>query len=64
MADKTPVSRVSNLVVALSLVSLVVLAVVDMLSAENVPLVVYGIIGGIAFGADKESIPTIFGGKK
>jgi hypothetical protein len=35
-----------------------------MLSAENVPLVVYGIIGGIAFGADKESIPTIFGGKK
>ena len=64
MADKTPVSRVSNLIVALSLVSLVVLAVVDMLSAENVPLVVYGIIGGIAFGADKESIPTIFGGKK
>lgn len=64
MANKTPVTKVSSLLAVLSLVSLVILAIVDMFNTESVPLIVYGIIGGIAFGADKESIPTIFGGKK
>lgn len=63
MAEKN-IKRVSVWITALALVCLVVLAIVDMLLEESVPVVVYGIVGGIALGADGDTIPAIFGVKR
>lgn len=59
--DKPPIKQVSSWLTGLSLLALVVLAIADLLLAESVPLVVYGIVGGIALGADGDTIPAIFG---
>ena len=57
--------KVTTLVTVISIVALVILAVADLLIVdESVPIVVYGIIGGIALGADSETIPAIFGVRK
>lgn len=49
---------------ALSLVSLVILAIFDLSSSESVPTIVYATIGGIALGVGEEFLPYIFGGRK
>lgn len=63
MAERE-IRRVSTMVTVLSLVVLTILGIADLLLEEQVPIVLYGVIGGIALGADKDTIPTIFGGKK
>lgn len=63
MAEK--LERVSNWLVGFCLLALVILAVLDLMLEESVPIVVYGIIGGIAFGADGDIISVLMGrGKK
>ncbi len=58
------IEKVSTWIIGASLLSLFVLALVDLFVAESVPIVVYGILGGIALGADSETIPAIFGIRK
>lgn len=55
---------VSTWITSISLLAIVVLAIIDMLLSEQVPIIVYGIIGGIALGADKDSLSTILGREK
>ncbi len=56
-----PRVKVSTWITALSLIVLAVLAMFDLTQEEAVPTVVYGIIGGIALGADGEFLPSILG---
>ena len=56
-------TKVANWIVGLSLLAIFLLAVADLLLEESVPLIVYGIIGGIAYGADGDILKG-FGWKK
>lgn len=65
MADKQNTKeKVANWIVASCLLAIFILAIVGLWLDRQVPVVVFGIIGGIAYGADGDIITTIFRSKK
>lgn len=56
------INKVSTWITVVSILVICGIAVVDLFIAEeNVPIIVYGLLGGIALGADANTIPALLG---